>query len=305
MACPLSADLALALLQSGAKGKTREQIRNGVNLPSTQSKIEDSVRKLLSSTKKRQFSFDIANKLYINEKFTVKTPFTDIAKTSFQAYIQNINFDKSRSAADEINTWVEQQTHRKIQNLISPDSLDASTLSVIVNTIYMQSNWSIQFNQKRTLLKDFYLSSTKTIKVETMHQLDKSYRYKNDNNLDAKFLEMFLLDDTSSVVFVLPNKKNGLPSLEKNIERVIAVENLSLQPVDVSLPLFEINYTLDLKNILINLGIKDIFSLNQADLSGIAGRKGDLAINDILQKTYIKITEGGIEAAAATAASKI
>ncbi|RZC36281.1 Serpin domain containing protein, partial [Asbolus verrucosus] len=42
------------------------------------------------------------------------------------------------------------------------------------------------------------------------------------------------------------------------------------------------------------------FDANEADLSGIAGEKGDLIISDVLQKTYIDVEEGGVEAAAAT-----
>ncbi|RZC41004.1 Serpin domain containing protein, partial [Asbolus verrucosus] len=43
-----------------------------------------------------------------------------------------------------------------------------------------------------------------------------------------------------------------------------------------------------------------IITKNEADLSGIAGEKGDLIISDVLQKTYIDVEEGGVEAAAAT-----
>lgn len=48
------------------------------------------------------------------------------------------------------------------------------------------------------------------------------------------------------------------------------------------------------------MGIKTIFDDSQADLSGLAGRRGDLIVSDVSQKTYIDVSENGIEAAAAT-----
>lgn len=39
---------------------------------------------------------------------------------------------------------------------------------------------------------------------------------------------------------------------------------------------------------------------DEADLSGIAGEKGDLVISNIVQKSFIDVSEEGVEAAAAT-----
>jgi serpin B len=46
--------------------------------------------------------------------------------------------------------------------------------------------------------------------------------------------------------------------------------------------------------------VKKAFDAEQADLSGIAGAKGDLIIDKIAQKTVIDVNEEGVEAAAST-----
>jgi serpin B len=51
---------------------------------------------------------------------------------------------------------------------------------------------------------------------------------------------------------------------------------------------------------LLQLGVKKAFEDGDADFSGIAGEKGELFINDVVQKTYIDVNEDGVEAAAAT-----
>jgi serpin B len=53
------------------------------------------------------------------------------------------------------------------------------------------------------------------------------------------------------------------------------------------------------------LGVHRIFSEDDADLSGIAGEKGDLVVNAVLQKTFIDVSEEGVEAASATSVGKL
>jgi serpin B len=48
-----------------------------------------------------------------------------------------------------------------------------------------------------------------------------------------------------------------------------------------------------------------MFSEDDADLSGIAGEKGDLVVDAVLQKTFIDVSEEGVEAAAATFVGKV
>jgi serpin B len=52
------------------------------------------------------------------------------------------------------------------------------------------------------------------------------------------------------------------------------------------------------------LGVHAAFNPTAADFSGIAGVAGDILINKITQKTYIDVSEMGVEAAAATSIGK-
>ncbi|RZC34508.1 Serpin domain containing protein, partial [Asbolus verrucosus] len=97
-----------------------------------------------------------------------------------------------------------------------------------------------------------------------------------------------------------PNEKEGLAALENEIERVFTPHNLTKHLVNIALPKFRIESKIDLKKILQNLGVSKAFDDKQADLSGIAGKKGDLIISKAKQKTFIDVSEEGVEAAAAT-----
>jgi serpin B len=49
----------------------------------------------------------------------------------------------------------------------------------------------------------------------------------------------------------------------------------------------------------LQLGVRKAFS-GEADFSEIAGNKGDLLIEGVMQKTFINVNRDGVEAAAAT-----
>lgn len=255
MVSPLSAEFALAFLQSGAVGKTAQEIRTTLHLPNTEEKIEDSVKQLIPSmTKSTKYTFKIANKIYVENNLTIKPKYQEIATNIYQAAAESIDFAKKEQAAGTINKWVADQTNDKIQNLVNPDSLK-NAISVIINTIYMNGNWSIQFEKQATNNQTFYLLSNKTTQVETMHQYNKLHKFKEDSTLDAKFLQIDLIDKNASVTFVLPTDINGLANLEKKLDKVLIVNDLSLEYVNIALPTFKTNTNIDMTNILYDVSI--------------------------------------------------
>ena len=73
----------------------------------------------------------------------------------------------------------------------------------------------------------------------------------------------------------------------------------SHQTFHVTLPKFKIETSMVLISALRELGVKDIFDRDRADLSGFTGRKG-LYASMLLQKAFIEVNEEGTEAVAAT-----
>jgi serpin B len=297
---PFSIETVLALTHSGAKDETAYEIRAGLRLPNSTEKTEAVYATLLPTLKGNdKYALHTANKIYVKDGYPLKEDFKNKASTVFQSGIENIEFTQKVDAANTINSWVGKQTNNKIQNLIDPNILGPDTRIILINALYFKGKWVYPFESDSTIKRDFYKTAKDVVQVDTMHNTDV-YNYYESPELKAKFLEMPYEGDDLSMVIVLPNEKEGLAALESQIEKVFAAPRFTQERVSVSLPKFTVENKIQLKKILQNLGINKAFS-DEADLSGLAGKKGDLAISDVIQKAFINVTETGTEAAAATA----
>lgn len=80
-----------------------------------------------------------------------------------------------------------------------------------------------------------------------------SFRYGQDSNLDCQILELPYKGDEMSMLIFLPNKRDGLPELEKKIKDFNFAyydQKLHVVDVDLTLPRFRIESKTDMKKIL-------------------------------------------------------
>ncbi|KAK5650728.1 hypothetical protein RI129_001757 [Pyrocoelia pectoralis] len=300
LVCPLSVDIILSLVHAGARGNTAKQLSNGLQLPEDHKKVQDIFKELSPKLRgNEKYTLSSANKVYVKDGFKISDDFKSVAVNVFQSEIQNIDFLKSDAAAGEMNKWVEEKTHEKIKNLISKDDLDEDTIAVLINAMYFKGSWVKQFSEYGTRKLPFHTSKENNVDVDMMEITDY-YNYYEDLTLNAKFLEMPYEGNDISMTFVLPNDVEGLGALEEKIDAVLATPKYTRERVHVQLPKFKIETTIKFKQILQNLGVKDLFEDN-ADLSGISANDEQLKVTKVIQKAFIEVEEKGTTAAAATA----
>ena len=102
--------------------------------------------------------------------------------------------------------------------------------------------------------------------------------------------------------FLLPDKKNGLPDLEKtiNIFEKHPLRGDEMDEVEVGsfqLPFFNISFSLQEMEFLKKLGLVFPFS-NGADFTETVD--SIVAISNVFQNAFVEINEKGIEAAVVT-----
>ncbi|KAF7272551.1 hypothetical protein GWI33_014670 [Rhynchophorus ferrugineus] len=300
---PLSAQIILALTQAGARGQTAQEFSTAVNLPEDVNKTEEAIRQLLPTLKSTHadISLSAANKMYLGKGIVIKKAFETLAVSSFQAAAENLDFAKSTEATNIINHWVEEKTNEKIKDLIPLGALDASTRLVLVNALYFKGKWNTPFETYLTRKEPFHVSKTQTKQVDMMH-VEDFFNYYECTKRNVKFLELPYLDDRLTMTIVLPNEIDGLASLENNIESLLTPPPYNKERVAVSMPKWLTETSVDLKGILERLGLRKAFS-DSADFKNLSDES--LQIGQVLQKSFINVTESGTEAAAATVVSLV
>lgn len=115
---------------------------------------------------KNSYELTNAHKIYVAKNVSVRACLT----TMFQQELQKIDFEAApEDARNEINTWVENKTHRMIKDLLPPGSIDKATNLVLVNAAYFKGIWENKFDPELTKPEVFYITPSKQTIVDMMH----------------------------------------------------------------------------------------------------------------------------------------
>ncbi|KAG9494126.1 hypothetical protein GDO78_001782, partial [Eleutherodactylus coqui] len=262
------------------------------------------LQKLLAviSEENKEFTFNLANALYLQEGFHVKEQYLHSNRDFFKSEIKLVNFQDLKASAEIISAWVEMQTNGKIRNMFSSGDIGPLTRLILVNAIYFKGEWEHKFSPDATHPQDFTVTRGISAKIPMMNlHLATKLGYFSMNNLKYKVLELPYKGGKLSLLIALPAKDVAIEDLENKLTAGITKDwnsNMKEELVEISLPRFKIEHKVDLKQTLLHLNITDIFNPN-CNLSGITDTS-NLYISKVVQKVSIEINEAGSEAAAST-----
>ncbi|XP_006002544.1 neuroserpin [Latimeria chalumnae] len=306
---PLSVALALGVVELGAHGSTLEELREatGYSLVRNDEALT-LTRDLMQSLKgeEKHVTLKLANSLFLQNGFHVSDRFLQMMKKYFHATVENVDFSQSVSVANHINSWVENHTNNRIKNLVSSDDFSDLTRLVLLNAVYFKGNWKSHFRPENTRTFPFTKDDESEVQVPMMYQEGEFYYGEfSDGSNEAggmyQVLEMPYEGDEMSMMIVLPRQEVPLATLEPLVKAQLIEEwasALKKQKVEVYMPRFKVEEQLDLKAVLMGLGITEVFS-KYADLSAMTEKK-ELFFAKAVHKSFLQVNEEGSEAAAAS-----
>ncbi|XP_037295345.1 antichymotrypsin-1 [Manduca sexta] len=297
---PLGVMILLSLYNTGAGEETQQEINNylGGACPAELAESYSGLSRKFSTLNPECLT--VANKIYVNNKFTLWEKFSEIARNSYHSGVDKINVQAPAAAAALINEWAENMTRGHIKNAMAESDIKPSVTAVLINVIFFQGHWSVPFKATDTKEKDFHTSDGNVIKKPMMHLL-RAFKYTKCANIPARMIELPYKEEGFRMIVVLPNEIDGLPAVVEQVAKTGLLDdifNLRVEDrVDLDMPKFNIENSLDLQDLLSKIGVKAIFS---EAAPGIV--KDDfINVTKAIQKAFVKVDEEGAIAGAFTA----
>lgn len=300
MISPASVSIALGMAYNGAETTTRDAFEEVLNYEGlSREEINEITRELIKVlvTNVEGNLLEIANSMWYDKGFPVEQEFIDLNTHYYDAEVREIDF-RTANAVKTINQWVSENTNGKIEKII--DAIDPAMMMILINAIYFNSVWEVEFDPEDTQDQPFYREDKSLFgNVEMMFL---------ESTLHASFTEKF-----SAVELPYKNKKFSmfifLPAEGTTVNELLGQLDGSLwnswlegfterKDFTVTMPKFKFEYDRSMAEDLKAMGLEVAFT-ELADFSGISSV--DLLISDVIHKTYIDVNEEGTEAAAVTA----
>lgn len=293
---PFSIRTLLAMVKEGCVGKTKTDVEEALGETA-------AIERVLAFPPRGGLT--MGNVCYLSNALDINEQFKDSLLGKYRAEFQYADFNRPRSAAYNINEWVRRITNRGIQELIKPDALSPESVFMMINAIHLTAKWRQPFDTLTTKQGVFYESEGNQVvpKLAPIMQQYGHFKMGIVESLNAKVIELpFTVPEKHSMYIVLPNERNGL----KKLTRDLTPQSLSdiLQSLGrpfeltLSLPKFKLTTTESLRNILPQK-VASIFGAN-AQLTGIS-HNNNVQLTDMLHRADLNVDEEGATGSAATA----
>jgi len=310
---PASLSLGLLLPWGGARGETDTAFRNVMHLDGSAAELLPAWGQLVTALQdpSRPVTLKVANRLFGDAGYTFAPAYLEATRAAFGAGLEPVDFRQApEEARGTINAWVEEQTEKRIRELVPASGVTKEARPVLVNALYFLGKWQHPFEASATRPAAFHKTPDAARDVPTMHQTG-AFRFVAQDGLKA--LELPYEGGSLALLLVLPDAVDGLPAVEQALDASgldALVAGLASARVSVALPRFEIDpsASLSLADALVEMGLAVAFDRDQADFTGIANPPDPadrLLLSHVFHKAFVKVDETGTEAAAATAAAMV
>jgi serpin B len=300
---PVSIATAFAMVSAGAGDTTRAQIADVFGLPDEPG-VHEAMNALTAALDevdrtdpdRGDVVLDTANTLWAQSGFEIEQEFLDTLATEYGAGVPTTDFENDPDGGRRaINDSVAEATRDRIAELMPEGTVTEDTRAVVVNAIYLTAPWATELSEEATTDLPFRLADGTEVDVPMMRDGSLAARAASTDGYTAVELP-YLGGDLAMLVLVpegsrtLDDVLDGLP--DGGLEAVAG--GLGAATVDLTLPRWETDSSLDLGALLTDMGLP----IPGGTLPGIAP---DLEIGAAVHGADITVDEAGTEAAAATA----
>ncbi|MEM6689720.1 MAG: serpin family protein [Planctomycetota bacterium] len=302
---PMNVHTALSLLEPGADGETRAQLRRLLygDQATAAAAYPDFVR-LMTDNKQTGVNIEMASQLWTRSGLTLLPAYRS-SLLNRSSGIEQLDFKGQPEASLEtINDWVKDSTNEMIDSIATRDNVRKDTQLFLASAIYFKGKWTNEFTKAATRPMPFHLANETTMMTPMMRR-SMSIRTVDSDGFRVAFLPYGDQVRRMEMVVLLPNEGINVDKMLQGMD-ASGMETLlrsrgRITPTIVMMPKMKFATEYNLVEALESLGMPQAFT-DRADFSGITSDER-LKISSVVHKAVIEVDEQGTEAAAVTGIS--
>ena len=294
---PLSVLCALAMTANGADGETLEQMEAVLGMTAEQLNLYlySYMRNLPQGEK---YKLSLANSIWFTEdkRFTVKQDFLQLNADYYGADIYQAPFDGQ--TCKDINNWVKQKTDGMIPEIL--DQIPEDAVMYLVNALAFEAEWSKTYEKHQVRDGKFTREDGTEQDVELMYSTEGVYL---EDDKATGFIKYYA-GGKYAFAAMLPNEGVSVSDYIASLDGE-ALNAMLAEPqhttVQASIPKFELEYSVEMSEILEGMGMPRAFDPGSAEFERLGTFvDGNICISRVLHKTFISVGEKGTRAGAVT-----
>ena len=285
---PYSVIMLLAMMAHSSNGRTRSEILNAISSDMDISELENMVVELLDTFTSIS-GVNSANAFLINERLKqdILSEYRENYKRVFKG-----NIISSKNLVEDVNAWVKRNTKGMIDRVLK--SWNKNTVACLINAISFEKKWLKEYDEDDVIEGDFDNADGSVSEVDMLCSNEHSYY---EDEVFCAFAKAYKGNEYSYLAMLPKEESAEVNYLIKEVDISKIYREMKDVKVNVVIPEYESDYSIDLTSSCKNIGIAEAFTSN-ADFSNIC-EKG-LMIDSIFHKAAIKVDRHGTKAAAVT-----
>ena len=295
---PINAYIGLAMMTELTDGASRQQILDlfGVGDMADLRQQVSAIWESAYNDNGYEIS-RLANSLWLEEGLNYNQDAMEALAYHYYASVYQGDLG-SQKINNVIGTWINNNTGGFLKDASKNIKLSPETVLALYSTIYFQAKWQDEFSASKNTQDAFHApDGDKTVTFMNMKLAQMNYYY--GDNFSAVALG---LKNGSRMWFILPDEGYTTADVLADGQYMQLIlqqdwENTKWMKVNLSVPKFDVNSTMDLKGGLQEMGVTDVFSEGAANFSEITGDV-PIFLTAANQSVRVQIDEKGVKAAA-------
>ncbi len=291
---PMSVLSALAMTANGARGETRSQMENTLG-----GTVEQLNGALTGLGQEEDSPLYLANSIWFAEGglITPNPDFLQINADYYRAGVFEAPFDQT--TVTDINRWVKEHTHGMVEEILK--KIPHDTVMYLINALAFEAEWENPYQKDDVWQQAFTNQAGEVQQVSMMHS-EETFYLRDDQ---AQGFMKYYQGGRYAFVALLPDKGNSVLDYVEGLDGQqlkALLDNPTSVPVMTTMPKFESEMEVDLREVLKEMGMDLPFDSAQADFTDLGtSPEGNLYINQVFHKAYLEVEEKGTRGGAATA----